>query len=365
MPLISCVHATRARWDWMWRCRDQWWGPTRSLDTGCDVEWILSMDDDDPLVERVMQHVAAGAQDSKIPPTRLVVGKHAGNAQAWDHAYREADPSSKIIVMVSDDFQPPTNWNAVIAGRLNDAGGADKQFVLGVADPHFTPPYSGDGLLTLFIATRAYLEWTGYNGIFYPEYPSMFSDNDQTDKAALDQVLVDAYDVMFFHHWHGGEGDPLRDKTYYEHATQWHHQTGANIWGDRMGAAFPNVEYADPNRVLTEEEERMCPKGTDHNLHPEGDWKHLCERRASRGYPQLKNKPFSEGDFRNAWIAGDFKAARDGLEIVMGKYFRKACHGRFRTNGGRWLWGYCTEQIGDGKELPREHWEHTGGVPTP
>jgi len=316
----------------MFACRDGWWFKKAS---GNDFEHIFSMDEDDPLTKDpdVLR---------KIAPSRLVVGMPPQNNEAWNRAYSAIDPSSKVVVQVSDDFEPPSGWDAIILDRLNKAGGLDKQLVLGVADPHFTPSYSGDGLMTIIIATKSYLERIG-GFLLYPEYPSVFSDNDFTDKASLDCVMVDAYDVCFIHHWHGSDSDPLRDDTHRRHMTTSCNQFGGQIWGCRWWSGMSDVKLHD---APTDWVKNICPD------YPGGVRDIVIKQREHRisiGMPgeNIEQLDFAEGDPRRAWIQGDWKTARDGIEEIMGKYHLKACNRRFLMHGAHFIWHKCTEILKD------------------
>lgn len=353
---ITIVHATRNRLKQMWIAYE--WALRRARRPE-DIEYILSFDEDDAALEVVRHEVESG--NRTLCPTKVVVGpKSQGNNAAWNRAYHASSGESKVIVELSDDFECPAGWDVTILERFAKMpGGVDAPWVLGVADPHFTPPYSGDGLLTIFIATRAYCVKAG-NFVLYPEYPSYFSDNDQTQKAAFDECLIDAYDLCFCHHWHGGTDDPLRDDTYSRHASTWHNDTGRWVYSDRCWQAFPDVYNTEPYDVAADyaRREPYMPHGApsrdaDFASDIEGlgppcaDRAALWARRAHLGFTQIRNKPFPKGSWRRAWIEGDYRTARDGVEELVMRYHRRICGGRFRFHGGLHVWGECSRQLGD------------------
>jgi len=271
MTLYSILHATRGihRFDMLWQAYD--WCVTRM---GCDPagsEYIFGADADDAqLIEALEREIASGTRIKM--PTKLVVGPaDQGNNGCWNNCYDHS--SGQIILQMSDDFECPTDWATRIGAKINDAGGVSKPLVVGVGDPHWTvggscvdagapPPYSGDGLMSIYIATKAYLEKVG-GFILHPDYISVFSDAELPQKAALDDCLVDAYeDVHFYHHWHGGESDPKRDETYFRHLTTHCNDVGRQVLGNRYWGACADIykERFPHDRDMRMVEEGIAPE---------------------------------------------------------------------------------------------------------
>ena len=351
MALISTLHATRSieRFDMFWRAYD--WCVTRAGYP--DIEYIIGADEDDvQMVEALQREIQSGARIKC--PTKLVIGpKDQGNNGCWSNCYEHS--TGKILIQLSDDFECPSNWASRIGEKINAHGGPDAPLVIGVGDPHFmddssaedapggVPPYSGDGLLSLYIATRAYIEQAGF--FLYPEYVSVYSDTELAQKAALDGCLVDGYeDIHFYHHWHGAPDDPRRDQTYYRHLTTECNDIGRQVFADRTWAACPDIykERFPEDRDFLDPEEALCP------IPLETVWKQLVTIRRARGNGlELKNKPFPVGSFRRAWIDGDWLACRNALVPHMNKYHQQFCGGRFLFHMAHHMWYTCTQQLGD------------------
>ena len=271
MALFSVLHATRSikRFEMFWQAYD--WCVTRA--NSAQLEYIIGADEDDvEMIAALQREIASGARIKC--PTKLVVGpKNQGNNGCWNNCYDHSDPSTKIILQMSDDFECPPHWDARIGEKINAAGGVDKPLVVGVGDPHWTiggscvehgapPPYSGDGLMSIYIATRAYIEKVG-GFILHPDYISVFSDAELPQKAALDDCLVDAYeDIHFYHHWHGGETDPQRDETYFRHLTTHCNDVGRQVLGNRYFGACADIykEKFPYDRDMTLPEEGIAPE---------------------------------------------------------------------------------------------------------
>lgn len=334
-----------------------WWHKKANADSNLDFEHIVMMDEGDPVAPKI-----AAEMERKYfkRPVRCVIAPHVSNNDAWNHAYKVSDPTSQIIIQVSDDFEPPNDWNAVVAGRLHSAGGWDKQLVLGVADPHFTPPYSGDGsCFTIYIATRAYIERCGH--YLHPEYLSMLSDDDLAMKSCLDGVLVDGFDVMFFHHWHGADSDPKRDDTYSRHHTQRCWDQGHQVYAERFCALFPDIRTdADPGRSLGDNsKEFLVPP----HLARQEVIDSMVAARRYRNTTHVQNKPPTD-ELRKAWFAGDLKLCRSILvEKVLKPYHMRACYGRFMCHVGVYVWNECCGILKDAELLGphREEWRQLLG----
>jgi len=268
MTLISILHATRGihRFEMFWRAYD--WCVTRAAHP--DIEYIIGADDDDvEMIAALEREIKAGTRIKC--PTKLVVGpKGQGNNGCWNNCYEHS--TGKIIIQMSDDFECPKDWASRIGAKINAAGGVDKPLVVGIGDPHFMddssaydapgglPPYSGDGLLSFYIATRAYIEQVGF--LLHPHYISVFSDTELAQKAALDGCFVDAYeDIHFYHHWHGNPTDPKRDETYFRHLTTHCNNVGQQVLGNRFWAGCPDIykETFPESRDMTDPSEGICP----------------------------------------------------------------------------------------------------------
>jgi hypothetical protein len=268
MPLVSALHATRSieRFDMFWQAYD--WCVTRA--NYPDMEYIIGADADDVQMIAALQREIETGNRIKCP-TKLVIGpKDQGNNGCWNNCYDSS--TGKIVIQMSDDFECPPDWVHRIGGKINGAGGVDAPLVVGVGDPHWTvggscvdkgapPPYSGDGLMSIYIATRAYLEKVG-GFVLHPDYISVFSDAELPQKAALDDCLVDAYEeIHFYHHWHGGEHDPLRDDTYFRHLTTHCNQVGQQVLGNRYWGTCADIykEKFPHDRDMTLPEEGIAP----------------------------------------------------------------------------------------------------------
>lgn len=212
-PLISLVHTTARTPDGWHRAYLKW------LDT-CDhperVEYVVSYDEGD----RIRQVSYIGEEFGSFKETVNKGRKCA--VDGWNAA--AAASTGKLIVTVSDDVFPPEHWDTLMLTALGDL---DRSAVLEV-DCGLMEKNSN--LQTFSLLTRAYYDRYGY--IFYPEYVGMFADNDFTETAWKDAVMVSARHIKFVHE-HPSYGTAKQDSIYQrQHRTEaW--ETGKAVFRRR------------------------------------------------------------------------------------------------------------------------------------
>ena len=189
-PKISLIHATRGRPIQAVECRDRFIGSAQFAQA---VEHIFIVDEDD---------CASIDHFNEVGIKYVTVEPGGGCVRAWNAGARVC--SGDIIVQLSDDWNPPMNWDTIIRNRIGDC---NKPAVLAVSDGH-----RKDSLLCMAILTRARFKEQS-NTMFHPEFLSVYSDDYFTRCAIRDKVIVDAKDVVFEHmHPSFGKGDI--DQTY-------------------------------------------------------------------------------------------------------------------------------------------------------
>jgi hypothetical protein len=169
-PPITVIHPSRSR-------------PEYALDTALlwmynaseRYEYILSIDATDPYLN---------VYESLFPKGSYVIEDNDNVVMAANEGARKA--KGEILVLISDDFDCPKNWDLTIREALKDKSGLLKTY---------------DGvqkwIVTLPIMTRDYYEDQGH--IYYPWYHHMFCDTDQTHKADLQGKLIIRNDILFNH----------------------------------------------------------------------------------------------------------------------------------------------------------------------
>ena len=189
--LISLCHTT-ARVPHGWCAAAETW--LKNCDDPSRVEHILTADEELIDAPCVFENTTIAVNHG---PKTCVAG--------WNLAFGLS--SGKLIISLADDWFPLPHWDTELLNLIPDLDG---QYVLDV------DTLRPDPLLTFVIATRAYLN--KYNGgagwMFYPEYVSMYCDNDFSDSARLiDKVVINARHLTFPHYhpsyFAGIEADPI------------------------------------------------------------------------------------------------------------------------------------------------------------
>jgi len=106
--------------------------------------------------------------------------------------------TGKVLVVIADDFFPFPNWDTAlldVLGYKSDQPAVVWASTQGSNDAHF---------IVHPILTRAYYERYGY--IFWHEYEAWYADNEFSDVAHRDGVVIDARQRLRFDHRHPSRG---------------------------------------------------------------------------------------------------------------------------------------------------------------
>lgn len=156
-----------------------------------EVEYILSVDSDDD-VEGYRRMADRMGVRLVANPNRSMVA--ASNSAA-------AESSGDLLIVVSDDFGCPPDWDLELARVVGDR----RDVAVLVHD-------GGPARITTLpiVGRELYRQW-GF--VLHPGYRSMFSDDDLTEHARLIGRLVDARHLVFQHRHVSAGLSPL-DETY-------------------------------------------------------------------------------------------------------------------------------------------------------
>ena len=166
-PTFSLIHATiRFPDGWMKACQE-WFDQCEDPD---DCEYILCTEHPVEL------------QRSKVPWRHFKLVSNYGRHTACT-AYNEAARASrgKVLVQISDDNSPCPRWDAELLKVIPDLNQDAAVWISTGGD---------DAIMTFSILTRPY--YLRYGRMFYPEYWGMYADNDFTDVARRDGVIINA-----------------------------------------------------------------------------------------------------------------------------------------------------------------------------
>jgi len=155
--------------------------------------------------------------------------------------------TGRILIVIADDQYPCEYWDERIAASLmikSDAKVLDREFVLTVSTG--TPYEHERGIIVMPILSRVRYERLGY--VFFPEYESVYADNDFYSEAVRDKCIIDARHHMFPHRHPLGEpgawdkrGDGKWIHTDQAYAAQNRREAyvlGEKIFSRRFGFSF-------------------------------------------------------------------------------------------------------------------------------
>jgi len=215
-PLISLLHPSRGRPQKSFENSKEW-----IEKAGCEVELILSLDNDDP---EVVEY--GGTYESHIAPMTYLVNANRSVVDATNKAAREA--KANILVYLSDDFKCPDNWGQLV---LKEFENENRPCLIKVDDclQKFHVP-----VLTIPIMNRALYEKLGY--FFHPDFLSMFCDEHLYWVCHRIGALKNCPHLKFPHE-HCSIGKAENDETYRRSAANW--EQGKAAFAKHKAAGFP------------------------------------------------------------------------------------------------------------------------------
>lgn len=184
---------------------------------GC-IEYILSIDSNDPNKEAY-----------KHPSVKIVENDNRSAIDAINNAAKICRGS--ILIVVSDDFDCPKYWDALLRESLN--GKSD--FIVKTQDG------IQKTLITLPIMDRVYYERFGY--VYHPDYKHMFCDQEMTAVGHLLGKVI-TLDLTFPHN-HYTIGKSPKDDINRRNDMTWNQ--GSYVFAQRLRNNFgidnPQINY--------------------------------------------------------------------------------------------------------------------------
>ena len=201
-PLFSLLHPT-ARPNG-WRSAFNTW--KERCDHPETVEYILCVDKDrDTAAWRAQGDWWQGLYQAWGGFKFVVNEGRRCAVDAWNEAAQAS--TGELLITVADDYFPPKHWDAQLHDMLNSvpniAGHGDMSLLV----PRLFGVYSyvldvdnqegSDWLLPFSFISRAYYEKLGC--LFWPEYYGLGADDDFTERARADGVVINARHIKFSH----------------------------------------------------------------------------------------------------------------------------------------------------------------------
>lgn len=205
-PLFSILHSSARPHQWR-KVYDAWISAAAHPEL---VEYVLCVDERwgfreaQGFAESVNEIQHPGEVAGKSP---LSVVWNEGRRCYVDGVNTAAKASTgRILIVNADDQYPCEHWDEKVTEAVQQFPALEpeykadyREFVIEVSTG--TPAEHDRGILVMPILSRARYERLGY--VLYPEYESMYADNEFCEHAKQDHCIIDARH-LFFPHRHAG-----------------------------------------------------------------------------------------------------------------------------------------------------------------
>lgn len=163
-----------------------------------------------------------------VPDAKVVVQHDApyNSTRGWNRAAEAT--CGKVIIAVADDFKPCQDWDEKLFTLKT--GWVDEDWVVHTEDGYV------HNICVLSILTRVRYEKFGY--LFYPKYPSLFSDTEFTEVAYREGRVIDAKHILM-EHMHPDCQKRPRDSFDVNHASRDRWAQGELLFNFRKSMGFP------------------------------------------------------------------------------------------------------------------------------
>lgn len=264
-PLFSILH-TSARPDQWRKVYDDWMSKAVNPD---DVEYVLCVDARwgfGPLGETVPNlHIVWNT-------SRRCYVDGVNTAAAW--------ATGRILIVNADDQFACSRWDNALSETLRglEARGMSPLGIQGgfgdwvISVSTGTPTEHERGIMVMPILSRTRYERLGY--VFYPEYESMYSDNDFCEHAKQDGVIIDARELVFPHRHPLNDGGIRWDAAYQAQNRPESYALGKKLLDRRRACNFGKPEPEKP-RELDSRTIFVCLPGETFSRHWVAAWTDL------------------------------------------------------------------------------------------
>ena len=194
-----------------------------------EIEYIMSIDVDEPDSLGYATNTKI-IKESKKFNTLVLVNENRSIVDAVNRGAHAA--TGDMLVVMSDDFECPPNWDYVLQTAVEFFG--NSEYLIMVDD--CVPVHQKLDICTLPVLSRSWFQKYGY--VYYPEYFSMFCDNDMTLRAKRDHVLLDVRHLISFQHNHFICGRNPKDETYTRETNADAFRDGEILLNTRVASGF-------------------------------------------------------------------------------------------------------------------------------
>lgn len=229
---VTIIHPSRQRAELAFGAASQW-----IHSAGVPVEYLLSLDQDDPELEEYVRLYSSNwmldPNNPKAPKT-LITNPNRSAVDAINNAAKVA--TGDILIVISDDWVLPQNW----AVDILKASEGKTDWIMK------TPDGIQKWMITLPILDRAYYNRFGY--IYHPDYLHMFCDTEISCVADLTGRKIEA-DIRFKHIHYSTPGGIPKDVVSIKADSTWNQ--GEKLFIERYKRNFDLVN--PPGKITSQE----------------------------------------------------------------------------------------------------------------
>jgi hypothetical protein len=162
-----------------------------------------------------------------------------------------AASTGRVLIVNADDQYPCEHWDSQLLNALDRATvkgkvGLEREVAIRISTG--TPNEHERRIMVAPILSRALYDRWGY--VFYPEYESMFSDNDFCEHALQDGVIVEAQNLVFPHRHPSFDQSVKVDAAYQRQNRQEAYEAGAAILARRRASGFGSKLAVVPSPLV-------------------------------------------------------------------------------------------------------------------
>lgn len=201
MIKISLIHPSYKRPEMSYNTCLEW---LHNCSNPNDVEYLIGLDDDDTSKEQYKEKFKNFTWWGRF---KIDIGDSTDSVKASYRVAKTISDTSEILFQISDDVSSIPQWDIKIKEAFNGIDNFNTPKALFVNDGYWT-------FGTIFvhpIMNRALYNKLGF--ILYPEYTSMFADNDFTEVCRKLNCFIEA-PYITFKHKHYSIGMNKFDETY-------------------------------------------------------------------------------------------------------------------------------------------------------
>jgi|GEM_PF-2230175 hypothetical protein len=204
MIKIAVIHPSFQRADQCAACFSRW---QAAADDPSQIEYLIALDAVDPTLHKYFEAFSYKPSFMSVGRFVIDVGDSTDCVKAGYRVSKSISLTTELLYQNSDDVYPCEHWDTLLLEALKGVDNFVTPKALAVNDGFWDTPTS----FVYAIANRALYNKLGY--LIYPEYSSMYSDNDFTEVWNKLGCTIHAPHIQFLHKHYSKGGTPF-DETY-------------------------------------------------------------------------------------------------------------------------------------------------------